>query len=95
MRELAELRQELDALDQELVALFERRMGIAREVAAYKRAHGLPVLDTGREAQVIASRPAMLHDPALAPAVETLFETVMRLSREAQEAYLREVSGDA
>lgn len=95
MRELAELRRELDALDQELVALFERRMGIALEVAAYKRAHGLSVLDAKREAQVIASRSAMLHDPTLAPAVETLFETVMRLSREAQEAYLREVSGDA
>lgn len=95
MRELTELRQELDKLDRELVALFERRMGISREVARYKLAHGLPVLDRSREEQVIASRAAMLEDAALAPYARTLFETVMALSREEQEKWLREVQRDA
>lgn len=95
MRALTELRRELDALDRDLVALFERRMALSLEVAAYKQAHQLPVLDAGREAEVIASRQAMLRDPALAPAVRALFETVMAESRGAQEAWLREVRGDA
>ena len=95
MNELQALRAELDQLDREIVALFERRMRVAREVAAYKLAHDLPVLDRAREAQVLSSREAMLADPALAPAARQLFETLMALSRQEQEAYLREVRGDA
>ncbi|MCH5287736.1 MAG: chorismate mutase [Christensenellaceae bacterium] len=95
MKELAELRQELDQLDREIVALFEQRMAVSRQVAQYKLTHGLPVLDRSREAQVIESRTAMLADASLSPALRTFFETVMALSRNAQEAYLREVRGDA
>ena len=95
MKELHELRQELDQLDREMVALFEQRMAIARQVAQYKLAHDLPVLDQSREAQVIASREAMLSDISLASSVRTLFETVMALSRQEQEALIREVRGDA
>ena len=95
MKELHELRQELDQLDREVVALFEKRMAIARQVAQYKLAHDLPVLDQSREAQVIASREAMLADAALAPSIRTLFETIMALSRQEQETLIREVRGDA
>lgn len=95
MKELQELRQELDQLDREIVALFEQRMAIARQVARYKLAHDLPVLDQSREAQVIASREAMLSSAALAPSLRELFETIMALSRQEQEALIREVRGDA
>ena len=65
MASLTELRGELDAIDREMVALFERRMAVAREVAAYKLANGLPVLDASREAQVIASRQGYLTEERL------------------------------
>ena len=95
MRELTELRQELDRLDRELVALFERRMDVSREVARYKIAHGLPVLDRSREDQVIASRTAMLNDADLAPSLRALYDTILSLSRQEQEKCFREVHGDA
>lgn len=84
MPSLTELRGELDAIDREMVALFERRMAVAREVAAYKLANGLPVLDASREAQVIASRQGYLTEERLREDVARLFETVMALSREEQ-----------
>lgn len=95
MKDLAELRLELDQLDREMVALFERRMGLSRQVAQYKQAHGLPVLDAGREAQVIASREALLEDAALAPALRAFYENIMTMSRQEQEKWLQEVRGDA
>lgn len=95
MKELQELRQELDQLDREMVVLFERRMALSRQVAQYKLKRGLPVLDASREAQVLDSRAAMLSDASLAPALRKLFETVMALSRDEQEAFLREVRGHA
>ena len=90
MHELTELRAELDRIDRELVALFEKRMAVSREVAAYKMAKGLPVLDASREAQVIASRQAMLRDPRLSGAAAELFKTVMALSRREQERVMEE-----
>ena len=39
MRDLKELRVEIDRIDREMVALFEERMSISKEVAEYKIAN--------------------------------------------------------
>ena len=90
MRELREIRQDLDQVDGEMVRLFEKRMGLALEVAQYKAAHGLPVLDASREEQVLASRVAMLRSAAWTSQTRTLFQQLMTLSRAAQEDWLKE-----
>jgi chorismate mutase / prephenate dehydrogenase len=50
---LDQLRQQLDQLDGEVVALMARRQAIAREVAAAKRATGYPTRDFQREREVV------------------------------------------
>ena len=92
MRELRELRQELDGIYRELVQLFEKRKGVALEVAQYKAAHGLPVLDASREEQVLQSREAMLDDSALRSDVRALYVQIMALSRGAQERWMKEAA---
>ena len=94
MKELTQIRQELDAVDRQIVALFETRMALSREVAAYKMAKGMPVLDRSREEQVLDSRCAMLADPHWEPSVRALFEKIMALSRAEQEKLLQ-ASGEA
>ncbi len=89
MMELEETRRSLDAVDRELVALFEKRMVLCREVAKYKIANGMQVLDRSREEHVLASRAAMLTDPYWAEDVRTLFEGIMALSRTEQEKLLQ------
>ena len=56
MRELESCRQEIDEIDAELVRLFERRMGVCRDVALYKQAHYMDILNAAREETVIKSR---------------------------------------
>lgn len=90
MRELAEIRADLDELDRAMVALFEKRMHLSQEVARTKRAQGKPVLDAGREQQVLDSRAAMLTDSSLSEAVRALYREIMALSRQEQEKLLRE-----
>jgi monofunctional chorismate mutase len=46
-------RAEIDAIDQELVKLFERRMDAVTEIARIKKAHKLPILDQSREDRVL------------------------------------------
>ncbi len=55
MRELSDVRKDLDRIDTSIMQLFEERMQCADEVAAYKSAHGLPILDRARERQKLAS----------------------------------------
>lgn len=95
MRSLEECRQQLDEVDRDIVRLFEQRMMIARDVAAYKLAHDLPVLDSSREEMVLASRMSMLKDGHWAPGVRTLYECIMALSRAEQERLLLEEGRDA
>ena len=84
MKDLTQCRAELDALDAQLVALFEKRMQIARDVALYKHEHNINILDTSRENQVLESRAAMLQEEALKKPLTELFKEIMRLSREEQ-----------
>lgn len=49
LRDLSELRAEIDIIDNELIRLFVQRMNVAGEVAAYKKSVGKPVFDPVRE----------------------------------------------
>ena len=84
MKDLAQCRKEIDEVDRQLLRLFEERMALCREVARYKKAHGLPTLDASREEAVVAKNTARLSDPALAGYYERLIRQMMALSREYQ-----------
>lgn len=94
MKDLLTLRNEIDAIDTQLVKLFEARMACARGVAEYKMANRMPILDTSREAQVIASRVGKLEDASLADATKSLFESLMALSRAEQQKCIAKREGD-
>ena len=83
MDELQALRRDIDAIDRELVELFRQRMDVTHQVGEYKRAQGIPVLDQERERQVLQNK-GELAGEALRPAVITLFQTIMALSRRQQ-----------
>ena len=55
MRDLAELRLEIDRIDRQMVELFEQRMAVSEEVAQYKVATGKRILDRERENQKLAA----------------------------------------
>ena len=54
MKELSKIREEIDAVDRQLVALYEERMKLTAEVAEYKISVGKPVLDRTREKEKLA-----------------------------------------
>ena len=49
--ELQELRNEINRIDDEMLALLGRRLAVCRSIAEYKRANGLPVRDAARETE--------------------------------------------
>lgn len=91
--ELADIRAEIDRLDDELVALLCRRMDCSLQVAAYKAAHHLPVLNEEREQQVLdgVRRAAARYDERGAGfpgAAAVVFSTMMDTSRALQHRKL-------
>ena len=66
--DLADFRNQIDEIDQELMALFRRRMETVEQIAAYKEQHGLPVYDPQREEEkrtaLLAQLPPALRDDA-------------------------------
>ena len=90
MRDLAELRLEIDKIDRQMVELFEQRMGISREVAEYKVAVGKRILDKERENQKIEAVKALTHNEFNRHGVEELYKQLMAMSRKLQYQLMEE-----
>lgn len=90
MRELSELREEIDAIDTEIVSLYERRMAISQEVAEYKISVGKPVFDKEREQSKLKNLGEKVHTVFLKHGVQELFEQIMSMSRKRQYQLLTE-----
>ena len=52
--ELSEIRNKIDAVDDQLLKLFLKRMELSEAVAAYKNEHKLPILNRAREREILA-----------------------------------------
>ena len=94
MTELEQYRREIDRIDGELVKLFLARMEVTGQVGAYKQREGIPVLDAGREQQVIAAKTALTDDPARKADIAALYESIMAISRRQQRHLVHEGAED-
>ena len=82
MRDLNEIRQEINEIDEKLTELFRRRMDCARDVAEYKKANDIPILNAEREREVldrVQERGGEYGLPA-----RLLYTDIMELSRALQ-----------
>ena len=88
MDALEQARAEIDAVDAQLAALFERRMAAVLQVAEYKRAHGLPVYDAARETAVLEKAAARIQDPALRPYYKDHVQNLMDVAKQYEAVVL-------
>ena len=84
MDNLEEIRKEISAINDEMLALFVKRMELAAQVAAYKKANGLPTLDRKREEAILQKVADNTTDEFRQFALE-FFRNMMDLSKEYQE----------
>ncbi|MCC8050394.1 MAG: prephenate dehydratase [Clostridiales bacterium] len=95
MKDLQELRLEIDEVDQQITELFERRMEISEDVARFKIANGRKVFDKEREHSKLDTLGAMAHNDFNRHGIKELFSQIMSMSRKLQYQLLEEngVSG--
>ena len=84
MKDLNELRLELNEIDDKIVELLSRRMDICAEIGEYKKNTGKPVLDTKREEEKLDMVAGLVEDDKKSGVKET-FRTIMSESRKLQE----------
>ena len=88
--DLSELRVQIDAIDKDIVELYERRMDICRQVAEYKIENGKKVFDKVREEEKIAKVKSLTHNAFNSVGIQELFEQIMSMSRKLQYQLLAE-----
>ena len=94
MSELTACREKITQIDAEMAALFERRMRLSREVAAYKKENGLPVRDRKTESEKLARQKELVEEEALRPYYAQFLQSVMDISSAYQEALIRDTKAD-
>lgn len=91
--DLSLLRKTLDEIDQNIVALYEKRMDVCAQVAEFKIENGKRVFDKEREQQKLDSVSALTHNAFNARGVRDLFEQIMAISRRLQYQIIAEHTG--
>ena len=87
--DLQDYRKQIDEIDDQLVALFSRRMAVSEDIAAYKKERGLPVLDAGREQDKLNSVCAKVP-PEMRNYTSVLYSSIFELSRSHQSQQMQQ-----
>lgn len=83
--DLDQIRKDIDQIDQELVALLEKRMVCVGQIIEYKEQQGLPVLDQRREREVLEKVGSLVTDEQYRSTIQAQFRDLMARSRDFQE----------
>jgi len=89
--DLKDLRNEIDAIDDQLVKLFAQRMEISAQIADYKKEKSLPIFVPAREREKLADV-AEKAGPDMANYTRVLYSMLFELSRSYQSKLTGEVS---
>lgn len=84
MSDLKKVRQEINEIDKEMAALFEKRMKAVGNVAEHKKSVGMPIFDEKREKEVVAKNSEYVNDPVIREHYVNFITETMKVSREYQ-----------
>ena len=88
---LKEIRTQIDAIDDELVQLFVKRMNLSAQVADYKKANKMPIYVPSREREIL-QQVADKAGPEMANYTRVLYSMLFELSRSYQSKRNSEVT---
>lgn len=92
MKKLEKARLEIDEIDKEMASLFSRRMAAAKEIALYKKEHGLSVLDKKREELIIARNTQWIEGQTEKDHYASFLKNTIAVSRAYQSSIIDGVS---
>ena len=88
MKDLEDIRMEINEIDENMRELFVRRLAVSAEVAEAKRAKGTPILNPAREREILA-RVAKEVGPDMENEARLFFTTLFSISRGRQRSAIQ------
>lgn len=90
MNELENLREKIDTIDREMIALFEKRMDVVCDIAKYKKKNNLPILNQGREDIVISKVKSIIKNNDYTDSAAAFIKEVMGISKDLQQKIIHQ-----
>lgn len=90
--DLETIRKEIDKMDKQLAEVLENRLQLVMQVAAYKKAKGLPVKDKNREEKIIAKVAGLLKNKDYSVAVKNIMRGIIDQACVLEETALAETN---
>ncbi|MDX2051939.1 MAG: chorismate mutase [Polyangiaceae bacterium] len=87
--DITSLRERIDAVDQQILALVAERVRIVLAVGDYKRARGLPVYDPVREREMLERLCSLAPEPLDHATVRGVFERLIDESRRLENDHMK------
>jgi chorismate mutase len=87
---LADLRNEIDAIDAKILALLTERAERVLRVGEIKRTSGIPVHDPERERIILGRLASLARAPIGAETVKRVFERIIEESRRLENQHLKD-----
>ena len=88
MKDLNETRENINKIDEQMTKLFTERMYLCKEVAEYKKANSMPILDSNREEAVINNNLKFVENDELKPYYINYIKSLLNISKEYQRSLL-------
>ena len=85
MNELENLRERIDTIDKEMIALFEKRMDVVNDIAEYKIKNNLPILNQNREDIVISKVKSIVKNKEYTDSAIDFIKDIMEISKKFQQ----------
>lgn len=88
MKDLKTCRIEIDEIDKQIIALFEKRMNVAKDVVTYKLANHLEIFQPERELQVIEKNVNRICNDELKSYAHLFVQDMMNISKSYQATFM-------
>ena len=87
---LSVLRQQIDQIDQQIIRLLAERMAVSRQVAKIKLDQSLPVLNTGREIEILEKLEKIAIDLGIRQGfISEIYGQILAESKKIQEEIMQ------
>lgn len=90
MTKLEECRQQIDEIDSQIIALFEKRMDVVKEVSLYKLENNIPILDASREALMLEKNLKKIKNETYKVYYEDVLKGYLSASKNMQKDLIEE-----
>lgn len=84
MRDIKDIRKDIDNIDKDMKNLFFKRMELSKEVGIYKKDKNIPIYDPDREKEIIDNKLSDIDDAVLRSYYYEFIEKILDISKKYQ-----------